>query len=74
MAANLKIAVSKAFSMARFIADSPANANRPVETTRFLENAKTDFTDQTSVDNFCTARGGAAGTYVVVDLGAAGVT
>jgi hypothetical protein len=37
------------------------------------KEAKRGFADQTAVDDYLEARGGTAGTYVLIDLGAAGV-
>jgi hypothetical protein len=68
-----KVAVSKFWSQGVFLADSPANTGRGVETTRSLPAAKWDFADQTEVDTYLVARGGAAGDFVVLDLDAAGV-
>ena len=69
----MKVAISKNFGRGEFLAESPANALRGLESTRWLMNAKTDFADQTAVDTYVTARGGTTSQWVVLDLGAAGV-
>jgi len=69
-----KVATSKNFSEGLFLAESPANVLRGLETTRRLTTAKWDFTDQTSVDTYVTARGGDTSKWVILDLSAAGVT
>lgn len=68
-----KVATSKNFSAGVFLADSPPNPLRGVETCRHLTQAKWDFVDQADVDAYLVARGGVAGSYVLLDLGAAGV-
>jgi hypothetical protein len=69
----MKVAISKLLSQGTFLAESPAHFVRGVETSRNILEAKLDFTDQPSVDTYVVARGGAAGDYVILDLGAAGV-
>jgi len=70
----MKVATSKVISKGIFIAESPANVGRGLETCREMKEAKRDFADQTDVDNYVTARGGVTAQWVVLDLGAAGVT
>jgi hypothetical protein len=65
----MKVGTSKVVSQGRFLVESPANPGRGVETTQYLNLAKRDFADQTAVDTYVVARGGAAGDYLVVDLG-----
>jgi|GEM_PF-5384157 len=56
-----------------FVADSPPNALRGLETCRLPAEAKQDFVDQTDVNSFVTARGGVTADWVFLDLDAAGV-
>ena len=70
----MKVAIRAHLSGAHdFLADSPANASRGLEHANRISEAKQDFADQTDVDSFVTARGGTAGDWLVLDLGAAGV-
>jgi len=69
----MKVAISKLLSRGTFLAESPAHLIRGVETSRNILEAKLDFPDQPSVDNYLVARGGAVGDFVILDLGAAGV-
>jgi hypothetical protein len=62
----------RALCDAGFVCESPANAGRGVEVTRYLTLAKTDFADQSALDSYIVARGGSAGTFVCVDLGTVG--
>lgn len=71
---SYKVAVSKNLSRGEFLAESPANPGRGLESTRFLTLAKWDFVDQTAVDDYVDARGGVVGAWIVLDLSAAGVT
>ena len=68
------IATSKCFSQGLFITETPVNLIRGVETCREMKEALVGFTDQASVDAYVVARGGAAGDYLVLDLGASFVT
>ncbi len=67
------VAISRNFSRGTFLAESPANILRGLETTPVLAAAKRDFTDQASVHDYAVARGGVSGDWLVLDLYAAGV-